>query len=262
MAAIANKVDAYLNPLSQQVRIITLSTPWLISTAPSELPVLVNITNSTITGSGTTDITLSWNYVQPTGVNALVATEFVIYYISGTTGTVTTSSPILATVPATARSFIMTGVTAGSSFKFGILARQTVGTSVSDTAIVTGSNWIYDGSAVSTVGIYSIAQFFIGKPAANQDILRLPMVKTISLAVNLDGSKATAKIAATATTQFVIKKNGVSFGALTFAAGGTVGTFTSSTAQSLEFGDVLTLSAPAVSDATLEDIGFIIAGLT
>lgn len=76
----------------------------------------------------------------------------------------------------------------------------------------------------------------------------------------LTGSYAKANTAATASTTVTIKKNGASVGTLAWAASGTSGTFTFSTATSFAAGDVLQLVAPSTADATLADIGITLAG--
>jgi hypothetical protein len=56
--------------------------------------------------------------------------------------------------------------------------------------------------------------------------------------------------AATASTTFTLADNGTSFGTVAFAASGTTGTFTISSAKAVASGDKLTVTAPATADAT------------
>lgn len=56
--------------------------------------------------------------------------------------------------------------------------------------------------------------------------------------------------AATASTTFTFADNGTSFGTVAFAASGTTGTFTISSAKAIASGDKITLTAPATADAT------------
>jgi hypothetical protein len=76
--------------------------------------------------------------------------------------------------------------------------------------------------------------------------------------VSVSESKAEALVAATAETIFTIKCEGVSIGTVTFAIGATVGVvaFTSTT---ITKGDLVTIHAPAIQDATLADITFLLA---
>jgi len=48
---------------------------------------------------------------------------------------------------------------------------------------------------------------------------------------------------------------------MTFAAGSNVGTFASSSPVAFAFGDVLTVTTPSTADTTLEDLGFMLAGV-
>ena len=56
--------------------------------------------------------------------------------------------------------------------------------------------------------------------------------------------------AATASTTFTFADNGTSFGTVVFAASGTTGTFTISSAKAIASGDKITLTGPATADAT------------
>ena len=56
--------------------------------------------------------------------------------------------------------------------------------------------------------------------------------------------------AATASTTFTFADGGTSFGTVAFAASGTTGTFTISSAKAIASGDKITLTAPATADAT------------
>ncbi len=117
-------------------------------------------------------------------------------------------------------------------------------------------------SSVAPVeGLYNLVEFFSGKPVANKEILRLPLTKACSFKTNLLGSRGASRVAATALIQFNIAKNSTNFGAMTFAAGSNVGTFASSSPVAFAFGDVLTVTTPSTADATLEDLGFMLAGV-
>jgi hypothetical protein len=58
---------------------------------------------------------------------------------------------------------------------------------------------------------------------------------------------------------FDLLKNGVSFGTVTFNVSAT-GSFTVASATSFAAGDVLTITAPATADSTLEDISITLVG--
>ena len=107
---------------------------------------------------------------------------------------------------------------------------------------------------------YDIAGFISGVPANSQVILRLPMIRAVTFDVNLALSRASAGTAATASTTFNIAKNGTNFGTMVFAIGGTTASFVAATPPAFAAGDVLTVTGPASADATLANIGFILAG--
>lgn len=65
-------------------------------------------------------------------------------------------------------------------------------------------------------------------------------------------SFARARVAATASTVYVVKKNGTQVATVTFAAGATVGVW--SAGVTWADGDFATLEAPATPDTTLADI--------
>jgi|GEM_PF-2031804 len=65
-------------------------------------------------------------------------------------------------------------------------------------------------------------------------------------------SFARARVAATASTVFTIKRNGAQVAMVTFAAGATVGVW--SAAVTWADGDFATIEAPATPDASLADI--------
>ena len=107
---------------------------------------------------------------------------------------------------------------------------------------------------------YDIAGFISGKPTASQIVLLLPMVRAVTFDVNMAVSKGASSIAATASTTFDIAKNGTNFGTMVFALGATTATFVAAVPPSFAIGDILTVTAPAIADATLANIGFILAG--
>lgn len=65
-------------------------------------------------------------------------------------------------------------------------------------------------------------------------------------------SFARARVAATASTVFTVKRNGTTVATVTFAAGATVGVWSASVTWA--DGDFATLEAPGTADATLADI--------
>lgn len=107
---------------------------------------------------------------------------------------------------------------------------------------------------------YDIAGFLSGKPANSEIVLRLPMVRQVTFDVNMAGSKGSASVAATASTTYIIAQNGTSIGTMVFALGGTTASFVAAAAVTFAVGDILSVTAPASADATLANVGFILAG--
>jgi len=109
---------------------------------------------------------------------------------------------------------------------------------------------------------YDVATYCGGLPGAGEVILRFNYVRAITLPAGLSGSRITAAVAATATTDFTLSKNGSSFATLRFAAAGTVATIVGMASDvAFAVNDQLTLTAPGVQDATLADIAFTFAGV-
>jgi hypothetical protein len=109
---------------------------------------------------------------------------------------------------------------------------------------------------------FDATAFYPGVPGNSAKVLRVPVARAVTFAANFSGSYAKAGTAATGSCSFDIQKNGSSVGTISFSASGTSGTFTSSGGTSVSFaaGDVLGILAPSSSDATLADIGIVLAG--
>ncbi|WP_395406316.1 hypothetical protein ACHMW6_06490 [Pseudoduganella sp. UC29_106] len=107
--------------------------------------------------------------------------------------------------------------------------------------------------------------FYPGAPTASALVGHLIApagISTLTFAAAIAGSSGKALTAATAQTDFDVRKNattssgGTSVGTIRFAASGTVPTFIAASGFSLTGGtDYLTVWAPATPDATLADIG-------
>jgi hypothetical protein len=123
-----------------------------------------------------------------------------------------------------------------------------------------------DGVNVRTVGggsmpvnPYDISSFFAGAPANSELIVRFEAARSITMPINLTNSRGRLGVAATAQTDFDIRKNGSSIGTMRFAASGTTASFIFSSQQTLAGGDRLDVVAPASADATAADLSFTLA---
>jgi len=105
-----------------------------------------------------------------------------------------------------------------------------------------------------TESSYDIVFQMEAAPTASEIIGRFGAVRGYSLPTNCSGAYAEADNAATAESVFLLKKNGVQFGTMTWAAAGTVATI-ASTATSFAIGDLLTWVGPGTPDDTLSGVG-------
>lgn len=120
-----------------------------------------------------------------------------------------------------------------------------------------------DARYLQSVGAqpFDVHAFYPGVPSASAIVLRVPVARAVAFANNFSGSYARASVAATGSTVFDVQKNGVSIGSITFAAGATSGTFTTSgTGVSFAAGDILLIVGPNTADATLANVGIVLAG--
>lgn len=119
----------------------------------------------------------------------------------------------------------------------------------------TGSAWATQPAPVD------IGTYVAGAPSANEVLLKYVFTRAVTFADEFAGSRAHAGTAATASTVFIVKKNGSSVGTVTFSASGTTGAFvTTGTTVSFAAGDYLELVAPSSPDSTLANISFSFAG--
>jgi hypothetical protein len=107
---------------------------------------------------------------------------------------------------------------------------------------------------------YDVGGSYSGAPTASLVILRYPFPRQVIFPAGLTNSQGVAATAATAQTDFDLKKNGSSVGTMRFAAAGTVASFIMASQTTFAAGDVLTVVAPGTPDATLANIGFALAG--
>jgi hypothetical protein len=108
-------------------------------------------------------------------------------------------------------------------------------------------------------GIFDVAFFYNGSPAASFELLRIPVAHTITFPVGLAGSYASCENTSTGSVTLPIKKivSGVtsSLGTINFSAGSATATFTFTTATTLSPGHIIIIEAPSSQDATFSIIG-------
>jgi Putative phage tail protein len=136
-----------------------------------------------------------------------------------------------------------------------------VGGGTQDLALVPAYTYTITGAGQATVAVVT-GTFVNGTPAAGLVLQRYVFAMAVTFPAGLAGSQGTAGTAATAITTFKIQKNGVNIGAMLFATAATTATFTMTSATTFNAGDVLTLVAPAVADATLADLAWTFIGTT
>lgn len=109
--------------------------------------------------------------------------------------------------------------------------------------------------------VFDIENFINGKPAASQIVNRYIAVRNYTLPINAANSQFRSGTAASATATFLLQKNGVNIGTVSFAAAGTTGVFSVAAAVAFAAGDVLSIVAPAVQDAALADLTLTLQGV-
>lgn len=105
---------------------------------------------------------------------------------------------------------------------------------------------------------YEVNGFFIQVPTASQILTLHPATRAFTIPVNLIGSTASVGVNPTATANIRIRKNGSIIGTLAITTGG-VATF-SGAGASVAVGDLISFTAQAVPDTTLNQVGISILG--
>jgi len=134
-----------------------------------------------------------------------------------------------------------------------------VGGGLQDLASVPAYTYTITGAGQATVTVVT-GTFVNGKPSASLVLQRYVFATTVTFPAGLAGSQGTAGTAATAMATFAVQKNGANVGTMVFAAAAATATFTMASATTFNTGDVLTLVAPAVPDATLANLAWTFMG--
>ncbi len=117
-----------------------------------------------------------------------------------------------------------------------------------------GSSLIWMPPPASSAAIYDVASYTSGNLTAGQTILRFVASRPFKIYANFANSSLSATAAPTTVALFVMKVNSTTIGTATIAAGGTAATFPLSAEYSCARGDVITITGPAVADATLNSV--------
>jgi hypothetical protein len=134
-----------------------------------------------------------------------------------------------------------------------------VGGAAQSLASVPAYTYTVTGSGKASVAT-TVSGSYTGPTTTNLVVQRYVFAGTVMFPAGLTGSQGTAGVAATATTTYSIKKNGTNVGAMVFAAGAMIGTFSMPSATTFMAGDILTVVAPVSPDATLANLAWTLVG--
>lgn len=170
---------------------------------------------------------------------------------NGTVALTASATNYVQVTPLAAMVVNTTGFVGGNTPLYTIVTNATAVTSYTDhrTFLYTLGNQPFDLSGMLP-----------GVPTASALLMRVPLARSVSFPAGLTASRGVASVAATAQTDFDIKLSGASVGTMRFAAAATTATFIAASAINAVAGDVITVAAPATPDATLADVGFVLAG--
>lgn len=117
-------------------------------------------------------------------------------------------------------------------------------------------------SATGSVGDeFILGIFWPGKPDANQVIFRYEFTQTVWFGANFDGCLWGCETDATSTNVITIKRNRVTLASVTYGAGSpSAASVSGMSATTFNRGDVLTIHASSVQDATLAGISGTLVG--
>ena len=114
------------------------------------------------------------------------------------------------------------------------------------------------GSVGTSTGVYDIAGGVSGPIAGSQIVLYFLAVRALNIPANFAGSISEVLTAFTSAATYTIYHNGTSVGTISFAASGTAGTFSTSSAFTMAVGDNMTIQAPSTADATAANLAITI----
>jgi len=135
-------------------------------------------------------------------------------------------------------------------------------------AQVDGAIYVSDGATWSSLAIdsgattapYDFGGFYQGTLPADEIVLGFIATRDVTLPAGLTDSRCEAKVPATAETVLSLELEGTPVGSITFAAAGTVGTFSFVSQDIIGAGETFEVIAPAVADLTLANVFLTFAG--
>lgn len=107
---------------------------------------------------------------------------------------------------------------------------------------------------VKNAATYDIAAFVDGTPISDALVFKFATPRAFTINSTATGSIAKAKVAASVSSPFIVKVNGVAIGNVIFEPGQTAGVFQLQSDITLQVGDIFELVSPSVSDTTLSDV--------
>ena len=140
---------------------------------------------------------------------------------------------------------------------------QIVGPAIPDQTLA-NINFALTGSALVGSGLFDVITFYPNVPSASAICMQAITPQPVTFPLGLTTSYAVASIPATAPTTFTI--NWVSgttvtaVGTAVFAEGGTLATFTFTSAVVTAAGDIIQIVGPSTPDATLANVSFALVG--
>jgi len=178
------------------------------------------------------------------------------------TGLLTANINLIVPLGTNPRFWIVENNTTGS---FTLTVKGSTGTGAAVTqgsalAVFQNGTDVAAPSSAQATNPYDVGGTYNGAPTASLVLMRFPFPRQVIFPAGLTNAHGVSNVAATAQTDFDIKKNGSSVGTMRFAAAATTATFIMASQTTFAAGDILTVVAPGTPDATLADIGFSLAG--
>ena len=148
----------------------------------------------------------------------------------------------------------------GTTTNSGTISGGTVNPStITSSGLITANGGLNITTSGPFTGLpYDIAGGISGPIAGSQYVLYFDAVREVNIPANFSGSLASVLTAFTDAATYTIYHNGTSVGTISFAASGTSGTFSTSSAFTLAVGDSLTIQAPSTADATAANLAITI----